>query len=411
MSYDFEVWSQNKLDTTNLSLDDCWTVSKDGMLHESKSWLISCDFNIKCEQDDIPDEIMSLIPAISYLTYISVQPISAPKTAITKAKKIAKLIGEQTVGVVLDKQTDKYIFPQGYKKYKPVKLAEDKRISILNMIWYMKALPFADKNELGEFLYFLQRSLPEALPKRYGTFEPPEFKLDEHCIEHFRDFLYDIIFNKDNKDNTDIVVWYPNIPVLGVSLNYGKLNKRLGFLFPYFEIEIDSRVLDDQGWILHLQRLWRAISLRLNPFYGEIRLLKNAISSRTTYWTDSMTENSPTRSGFWRGIPQNLGIAIVTGKEYSSVWPRFNEQSEKIGNLNFLECADWSNDSTLLDVIDLPPAHISQHHIPRKRELKTSGIMMHWNTKFPNYWPFEDIFDIKSLEPDPFAEEFVSDKK
>lgn len=389
MSYDLEIWSQRKLDSNLLCLNEEWKISENTILYESKNWQVVCDINQAVEVDDVPDELLPLIPAISYLNSVYTEPSSAPKIAFTKAKQLARLISNSTMGVILDKQTNKTILPVGFKKYKKPKMLNHNRFDILNMVWYMKELPFKDKKDLAKFINELKRLIPEAIPKRYGDYEPPKYKLKEHGINHFIDYLYDDLF--EEKHNS--LIWYPTKPIVSINLDSGEISNRIGVRFPRFEIEFEASILNDCGWELQLKRIWKSLSKILKPFYGEVRVLKNAILSRTTYYSDSQTESPPTRSGFWMGIPQNLGLAIVLGKEYQDTWDA-SKKYRVIGNqLSFLEVDKWAEDNSLKDILGSVPIEISQKQVPKELELKTGGSTMNWNTEFPEYWPFKEITD------------------
>ncbi|MCF6301564.1 MAG: hypothetical protein L3J52_10695, partial [Proteobacteria bacterium] len=105
MSYDFEIWSQQKLNIAEIDLGEGWVLFEDSLQYESKNWLIICDINVNCEQNDVPEHINPLITAISYLNSIYLQPLSAPKTALVKAKQLARLMSNHSIGAILDKQT------------------------------------------------------------------------------------------------------------------------------------------------------------------------------------------------------------------------------------------------------------------------------------------------------------------
>ncbi len=192
--------------------------------------------------------------------------------------------------------------------------------------------------------------------------------------------------------NDDLVVWYPHKPVYSVNYTHGAFKERLGYRFPYFEIELDASLLNDLGWNQHIQKIWRLFSEELDPFYGEVRILKNAIAGNTSYFSDSLTESSPTRSGFWTGIPIKPGIAMVIGKDYINEWSEFKNKAIERKGLHYLEYQDWESNSSLLDIIAPPPKSLSHSHIVKMKKLKKGGYTMHYNCKYPKFWPFRDIF-------------------
>ncbi len=165
MSYDFEIWTQKQVDLKKLNLEDGWRYQENYLEYTSKNWIITCDINKPCELEDIPKDILPLIPSIQYLIEITVQPFDAPQKAIMVAKRLAKNISNQAAGVVLDKQTDEKHLPVGYKKFITPKLSEGKRINILQFVWYMKHSKFTEEHYLEKIIELFKVYLPEGLPK------------------------------------------------------------------------------------------------------------------------------------------------------------------------------------------------------------------------------------------------------
>src|SRR5262249_29982623 len=158
--------------------------------------------------------------------------ITAPMKALKLARKVARAIAQQAHGVVFDPQDDSVTTPAGFKRFSPARHTD--RFSIVDMTWWFTDGPLLSEAGLRAFLDVLRRYLPEALPKRYGEYEPPKYRLDVNGLDHFVAFL------RDHAE--DVIVWYPSHPVVGVSFytvpNWGV--GRQGFKCSYVSIECDA---------------------------------------------------------------------------------------------------------------------------------------------------------------------------
>jgi MFS-type transporter involved in bile tolerance (Atg22 family) len=67
------------------------------------------------------------------------------------------------------------------------------------------------------------------------------------------------------------------------------------------------------GWKTAIERLFINISEVIQPFYGDIRILKNNIRSRSVSCSDFKTDMHPIASWWWNGIPREFGIGLVLG--------------------------------------------------------------------------------------------------
>jgi hypothetical protein len=75
------------------------------------------------------------------------------------------------------------------KKYLKPERQKKQRFSILKMSWWYEGDLLATREKLDGFIGLLGRYLPEALPRRYGLFEPPQFTYEETGKGHFVDLL------------------------------------------------------------------------------------------------------------------------------------------------------------------------------------------------------------------------------
>jgi hypothetical protein len=212
--------------------------------------------------------------------------------------------------------------------------------------------------------------MPEALPRRYGLWEPPQFKLAEHGREHFLSFLHENL--------REMVVWYANRPFTYVFLLIPPKvgGTWQGYRCCWLELELQARVLQASGWALALKRLWLAVAGVVSPFFAEIR-----------------EGPSPVKAWWWNGIPCPLGFAAMIGPPYNELWPAFVAASKRTPpNLFFVETI---RERKPLSII--PPADIAQPKTPDLPRTITAAQLADYERltamRYPPVWPFSEPFE------------------
>lgn len=244
-----------------------------------------------------------MIPGISYRTELNLEPISAPRSAHKHLITVSKRLAKAAHGVVLDPQTDEVINPAGIKRYRPQR--REDRFPIMTLSWWFTKGPLLTDAGLQDFVRLLERILPEAMPRRYDLYEPPQHLYSETGRAHFLGFL------KEHLD--DIKVWYPHRPVTGFYLycspEWGVA--RQGFRVNYVRVEVEAKILNQPGWQTALDRFWRAASQVIEPFYSDVRTLRGFVRMGATVGSDMETDFHPVKGPWWIGIPRELGHAAI----------------------------------------------------------------------------------------------------
>jgi hypothetical protein len=332
---------------------------------------------------DIPEDVVGLVPGISYLTELNLEPIGASKQAYRLLDSVSKRLGKAVHGVILDQQTDTIVTPSGVKRYRPQRRSE--RFSILAFSWWFTEGPLLTHWGLEHFVGLLERLLPETMPRRYGLFEPPQHQYFETGKDHFLDFLH------EHLDGS--LVWYPHRPVVGVSVscspNWGVSPQ--GFRANYLEVHVEARALQQPGWDVALDRFWRAASQAIRPYYGDIRTREGFLRMGATYGSDTDTGFHPVMGPWWTGIPRTAGHAIVLGEPYLALWPRFAEAAQVADSLAFLSASDWKIPGDVSDLVGGVPDELAQRWIPKWTAMPYGGKTINWNTELPPQWPFEPL--------------------
>jgi hypothetical protein len=378
MSYDLNIWSVRPFDPAQLKQREKWKQLSDNFWHwPGKGWQIALEASTRVEPEDVPEEVAGLLPGIGWLTELNLEG-DAPNAAMALARKSAKEIAKAAHGVVEDPEEDAIITPTGVKRYVPPK--SEKKFSVLNFSWWFTTDVLTKREGREAFLNLLGNCLPEALPKRYGLYEPPQYKLEEEGKEHLEKFL--------GTHLDELTVWYPRRPVTKVHLCRPNPvgGNPLGFRSSLLEIEIESAVLDQPGWKQTLDRLWHEMTRLLEPIYGEVRTVPNQVRMGATVgltmedWDEDFDET--TRSWFWRGIPRNLGHAVVLGREYQKLWPDFLKHAVMDDGFAFAATAHWADEEDLGRVVGAAPNEIAL--LP--------GEGAGGDQQYPKAWPFGPPF-------------------
>lgn len=371
MSYDLRIYTIRKQNYKDLIEKYDLKFNIDGFTQELNNSQIFVSNEIEIQEEDIPSQISQQLPGIQYLIECNLSPYTDNKKKTSELLKLAKQIAQNGYGVIENPQTDDFILPSGVKRVLEIEKTE--RFSILELSWWFNNNFFKSRENISQLLLEIEKSLPEALPRRYGLYEPPKEKFVN--IAEFTSYV--------SQNMSEGIVWYPSKPVIYVSLSVppeiGPTD--IGYRFGHFSIEIDSAVLSMPGWGITINRLFKNISQLLNPFYGDIHVFHNSIRKRTGAWSDSETESHPTSSWWWNGIPRISGLGLVIGEPLLE-YVKTNREYLLLNN----GCKLFYkyNDKEIYQDLDLNN-DILQPEIKQYEGFRVSGF----DERYPKIWPFE----------------------
>lgn len=387
MSYDVSIWCVEPFkDPSSLPNADSWTIRDSHWSIEGKGWVLNSAASDVALAEDIPEEVAPILPGIQHVVHLSLQPIHAPEAGFKTLRKTAKAIAKAARGVVLDPQADSVELPGGVTRYASPKREKQARVAILEMSWWFEHASLLKRAELESFLEALATYLPEAMPRRYGLYEPPQHELEKTGRDHLLSFLAEHL--------TERVVWYAKAPVAYVFASvrpesgWQPVGEKTEFRCNRISIELDATALDQPGWQTGLLRAWRAISKHLNPFYGDVRTLQGYFRSGRGFSSDGASEPHPTKSWWWKGIPQRLGHAVVLGEPYSQLWPDFRASAELVGGLHFAATSDWRTDDDVTGVVGEVPGQLAMEFMPHQANAPGGGRWTVYPTTYPAIFPF-----------------------
>jgi|GEM_PF-1360953 len=404
MSYDLRIWSSGKMPLNNPLLTDAgYTNNNEYIVREGNGWQVVISRSVSVEPEDIPDTIMQSLPGISYMTEINIEPISAPDKIRNETLRLCKALAKEMKGVVEDLQDGIVKMPSGVKKIS-YDNPKGKNQPLISLIWYFEDVTFYKSKKIDQFVDLLEKYMPDALPRRYGEYEPPQNKYAETGKEHLIDFL----------KNESSPVWYAAKPFTHLFISVPDIEKetqaclqnnlfqkdinpqsfygkaQLRYRCGKIELQMLKEVFLQPDWNLAVKRLFLEMSKLLIPFYAEI------IEERPHM---ILQKSGLIRSWWWRGIPRDLGYAIILDEKYARQWKRYQKAATKIPfDLYMADCFDESGFNNVIKKAGVVPRNVAAP----KNENKTA-----------NFFPFQSALALIKPRFDESAIEILwsDDKK
>ncbi|MFG6490821.1 hypothetical protein [Microbacterium sp. P03] len=181
MSYDVRVYGRTSLSREgidellhlgSLTVDDAPGGDVITVLRGvRRQYSFSFEGPVDLDPDDVPEHIVALILEPHYLYRLSVEGSSA--TEIPHALRFAARLAHAVGGVVEDPQAA--LSRRGARLREVHPVAHGTSTNVLVMTWYAPAISGRDTARM--WLGCARRDLPEALPRRFGVFEPLQHKL------------------------------------------------------------------------------------------------------------------------------------------------------------------------------------------------------------------------------------------
>jgi hypothetical protein len=288
----------------------------------------------------------------------------------------AKAIAKGAHGAIVDPQSDRITTPAGVARFVPPKKAQ--AFSAVVMTWWFLNDVMHKADGRRALLSLLRRLLPEALPTRYGEYAPPQHVFSKTGAAHLERFI--------GKHLDSVMEWYPSRPVVGVRVSCPKPlgPGERGFRTNCVSIDVETTALAQPGWMENLLHFWQQMTFLLRPIYGEARTEGGYLRRGSAIYFEAaemMKKNrfaKKTRSWFWRGVPRELGHAVVLGKEYQRLWPNFRIKAMIEEGFAFASTPDWSTKMDVSKIVGTPPPAI----------VLLPGEGMGTKQRYPRSWPF-----------------------
>jgi hypothetical protein len=227
-------------------------------------------------------------------------PYSTPKVNVTRARSLARHIAEQNDGAAFDPQEEGLVWPRGRPERVPKRA--DEITSRVGLEWFLPVERWVGAPQV--LVELLARRCPEALPTRYGEFEPPQHRFDPACPSDFVEFLL---------HREDDGFWFAKRPSFGGSWFAPPAEKwarpdEEHLRIAKLEVDFDGRVLEqDARWRDVVVDLFVTAAARLGAFFAAGQVEPGWTVTRTNrlYGTAETLGAGEhfLRGRLWQGLP------------------------------------------------------------------------------------------------------------
>lgn len=250
------------------------------------------------EPEDFEEELAGACLAPRWMLQVST-PYSAPRIRRDQARALARHLAEDSAGAVFDPQEGRILWPRGKQKRVAPRSAEQET-SLLKLEWFL--LPSEWRHAVERVVPLLSHHCPEALPTRYGAWEPPPHRFDRARASAFVESLA----------GEDGGFWYAVPPSFGGAATpppaVVPANEDERLRVGRIEISFDcNQIAADTRWVEAVTDLFRRGAEHFNAFYAAAQVEPGWIVSRNNRafaQAASLQESEQVlRRGLWQGLP------------------------------------------------------------------------------------------------------------
>lgn len=268
--------------------------------------------------EDLPELLAGAILSPRYLVEMS-SPAAATSADRTLAKKIAKRLAENLRGAVYDPQAEALVWPR--KRRRDYAAASEKqRIRLVTLAWYFR---LCQPELVVELLRKLRAACPEALPRRYGDYEPFQHTMQPGDDARFVAFWRDL----EARETSKMLHWKAQSPCFGGGVCFPDQRERYPSGQPVgipgatkcirIDIDFDGRALHgDARWSSAVVDLLRSTAEQLEAFYAAGYVRRNVIAKRSLWFDDESEDCSMPFSDF-TGLPAKPTWLAWFGPSYA----------------------------------------------------------------------------------------------
>ena len=256
---------------------------------------VTVDGPVAAEPDDLAEPLAAAVLAPHWLTTVSVSHEASTRRR-ELARSLARRLAQEHDGAAYDPQEDLVIHPRG--RPKRVAAGKAEKTSIVRLEWYVAAERWAAAP--AALVRVVARRCPEALPTRFGGFEPLQERYEPAA---FADFAAE-----------QDTFWLASRPSFGGhALPPDRGTGRLG-------LDVDWRVLEaDPRWRETVAGLFAAAAAALGAFYGEAWVEPGwnvSLNNRLSVPAGRKTRGSALGRDGWAGLPAEPAWLTWFGGEY-----------------------------------------------------------------------------------------------
>jgi len=362
-----ELWLAERPDLSALLDPSQWSPTPRASLERiSRTWRLEVMEPVQVAADDAPREAQELQAGISWFVELGLE---GSPTGVKTLARTARVIAEAGNGVIVE---DGSVRRPGGRRRLQASGPVSEHTEVLSLRWWMYGETVSSRATVGAFVDTLDSMLQEALPVRWGRFDPPDHSLASDGKGALVEFIVEDprIFIEGKVTNPAITFRRWNCRVLG------DRQSSVG-LMTGWEIELSGSLLEEPGRDAQLAQAFAALSDVLQPFYGEARLFTGVSYIRE--WANMRRCDNPpgVTPAVWDGFPVRPPMAMVVGPPYRDFWADLG--GKQLGDLVIYIADRWPGEPAA--GIPLAPPGM----------LQLPGRDWHARTiDYPGIWPFND---------------------
>ncbi len=275
------------------------------------------DGPFEIEDEDAPEEVATVLLVCAWTVQINL-PTVLPNAAFKVVERIARRIADSGDGVLFDPQRGEIVWPRNTKRLRELPKRTSSDETRVELEWLVaRHLTAEDAHAL---LAVLRSVTPEAVPNRFGDFEPMQGRLDRDGDQAFAQMW----------DGTTMAFWNGRFPFdhgyvslsrgWGSALSPQEREARRPVLGGRKAIDVDAvsfefrpEVIDDERWLALLTRLFVTVARQLGCFFAGSYV-------RPDRRGETMIS---LRGRYWLGLPDDMDLWLAwIGSAYRSFLPR-----------------------------------------------------------------------------------------
>ncbi len=273
----------------------------DELTSSGDGWVINVSEILSVVPDDLARELRPNLKGCRWRIDVDLEGAPNPFALSHFETLVGDLVATYDA-VIYDPQTDQIFDKDGIQPIVNLPQAEEQNYSL--QIYFENA-DEVDKQLMGKLLDVLAKELPEALPHRYGEFEPPQGRWDKGGREAFL----------ESWSNDKPPFWIGKTPVRYVFSTFAfKLGRKTtNFRAGHFDFQFRSKLLADPKKVRAVMLVAEQFAILLDAFYVALK--------------EGVLDASP----WWCGISPEPHLQIILGPALLDLWDEFADASEPLG--------------------------------------------------------------------------------
>lgn len=284
-------------------------------------WQIVVTGPLEIDQEDLYPEIEAVARNCAWVIQLNLEG-NQSREALAALGELSQQLIQADKAIVVDQQKGVAETQRSRKLLKSPAPGGNEQAGVRISLFFEDGVGF-EAERFEAFYALIEEHIPGALPRRYGPYEPMQFKLEEEGREHFV---------KSWRDDPELL-WRGSAPYGYVYMSIrndrrefpdGSANERYGDRYRCSRIEIEAsrKLLSNQKACDGVSGFLCEAALLVGAFYAEVRL-----------------GECPVQAWWWLGLPKGPTLATLIGPPYSDLWPEFTQAATRIGSTHFVHDA------------------------------------------------------------------------